>query len=59
MRERLLSSVQEAVREKIELVFGVKQFKWNRLCRPSKFMSVDSMEDIMTYAINMHNMCVE
>ena len=59
MREKLFASIQEDVRKDIERAFGVLQAKWNILCRPSKLMSVDTMEVIMRCAIILQNMCVE
>lgn len=59
MKEKLYASIQEAVRKDIERAFGVLQSKWNIICRPSKFMTVDIMKDVMKCAIIMHNMCVE
>lgn len=58
-KEKLFASVQEAIRKDIERAFGVLQAKWNIISRPSKFMTVDIMADVMRCVIILHNMCVE
>lgn len=59
MKEKLFASIQEAFCKKTERTFGVRQAKWSILCRPSKFMSQDSTENIISCTIILHNMCVK
>lgn len=59
MREKLFSSTQEAIRKDIERAFGVLQGKFNIIARPSKFMTVHTMEEVIRCTIILHNMCVE
>ena len=58
-RQKLFASVQEAIRKDIERAFGVLQGKFNIISRPSKFLSVEGMEDVMRCVIILDNMCVE
>lgn len=59
MMEKLFATIQEAIRKDIERALGVLQEKWNILCSPSKFISVDTMEYIMKCSLILRNMFIK
>lgn len=58
IKKKLYSSIQEAVRKEIERAFGILQSKWNIICMPSKFMTVEIMKGVIKCFIIVQNIFV-
>ena len=56
--EKALTSWQEAARKDIERAFGVLQAKFQCLARPIVLRKLQLIENMVTCALILHNMCV-
>lgn len=58
-KEKLLTTLPEAIRNDEERVFGVLQAKWHIIAYPGCLLSIDYMAAVMRCVIILHNMMVE
>lgn len=59
IKEKLLVLIREAIQKDTERSLGVLQAKGHILTRPSRFMSIENMGNIIRCTIILQNMCVE
>lgn len=59
MKQKLFAAVQEGTRKDRERAFGVLRGKRNMIARLSKFMTMETIREVMRCMIILHKMYVE